>query len=98
MSAGAIQGPTGSKLKCNHNQHTAAIKYVSFYEFDLSTKVYGVMTYQYSNLYKLSIDEILDIQFQYGWGGYRWVGLFNSSNKTHREFIEEYLEYYSYHS
>ena len=104
MTLGCLQQPTESRLKSDaYAQSTddVAVEYVSFYEYNIDKKVYGVMTYKFLNLYKLSMDEILDIQFKYGLdphGGYRWVRLFDSSNETHKKFVEEYLEYYSYQS
>ena len=98
-SLGSIQPPTDSRLRSNaESTETVKVEYVSFSEYDIGTKVHGVMTFKFSNLYKSLLNEILAIEFKYGihpHGGYKWVPLFDSSNETHKKFVEEYLEYYS---
>lgn len=96
MSWGHLQPPTSSILRSQKANKIENVKYISFSQYDMKYKVYGVMVYQVNNLYKLSIDEILDFKFKYGTGGYQWVHLFNSSNETHTEFIQNYLEYYNF--
>ena len=96
MSLGAIQNPTMSKIKSKNlaKKQGLKIKYCSFYKYNTSKQVYGVLTYEWKDLHKASIQEMFDIEFSYGWSGYEYIKLFNTENKNHQKFIKHYLEYY----
>eukprot|EP01083_Nonionella_stella_P223684 796930_1 len=110
MSFGRLQYPIRSKLGIcdNDNQTTAMgwmrmarfktqypLQYTSFFKYDIKYEVFGVLTYNIKELYKKTREQIFDIQFSYGSGGYHVVKLFNKENETHQKFIEDYLLYYN---
>eukprot|EP01083_Nonionella_stella_P098401 276679_1 len=93
MSLGRLQPPTDSVLALSKNiqyggghyygqmgraKERLALSYTSFYKYDIQKEVYGVLTYEWKNLYGQSNEDILGLKFSYGSSGYQFVNLFNS--------------------
>lgn len=92
-SAGSLQLPYSSKIQYPEHLHIKPT-HTSFSHFDIGRRISGIMTFEFENLCRLKLTDILSLCFEYGVNGYDSVRLFDSKNDDHRAFIEDFLQYH----